>query len=223
MAGDGISTVSASTGNSGSGQVLQQGLVNASTASAFQQGNAPITVSFAVSGNTTTYSATQGGATLSTGTLNSTSTGQTSVQLAGVDYEITGSPANGDSFTISPARPQSAFALLKQISDALASAGSTPAQVAQTNQVLNQSLASLSQYQQAVTTAQAQNGVTLQALATAATGNTTQETAAQTNVSNATAVNMPAAISALDETVTALQAAMKTFGTAQSLSLFNYL
>ena len=223
LAGDGISTVTANSSNTGSGQVLQQGLVNAATADAFQQGNSPITVSFAVSGNTTTYTATQGGTTLSTGTLSSNGTDQTSVQLAGVDYEFTGSPADGDSFTISPARPQSAFALLKQISDALANAGSTPAQVTQTNQILNQSLAGLAQYQQAITTAQAQTGVTLQALSTAATGNTAQKTAAQTNIDNATAVDMPAAISSLDQTMTALEAAMKTFGTVQSLSLFNYL
>ena len=221
LAGDGISTVAANSTNTGSGQMLQQGLVNASVANSFQQSTSPITVSFSVSGNTTTYTATQGGTTLSTGTLGSN--GQTNVQLAGVVYEISGAPANGDSFTISPARPQSAFALLKQISTALSGAGTTPAQVAKTNQLLNQSLAGLAQYQQAVTTAQAQNGVTLQALANAATGNTAQQTAVQTAVNNATAVDMPAAITALDQTMTALQAAMKTFGSAQSLSLFKYL
>ncbi len=223
LAGDGTSTVTATSTNSGTGQILQQGLVNANTANAFQQGNSPITVSFAVSGGTTTYTATQGGSTISSGTLNNSGTGQSSVQLAGVDYEITGSPANNDSFTISPSRPQSVFSLLSQISNALNGAGSTPAQVAQTNQVLNQSLAGLAQYQQAVTTAQAQNGVTLQALSTTSAGNTAQETAEQTNVDNATAVNMPAAITSLDQTMTALQAAMTTFGKAQSLSLFNYL
>ena len=222
-AGDGTSTVTATASNQGTGQILQQGLVSASAASQFQQGNAPITVSFAVAGGTTTYTATQSGAPTITGTLNSGGTGQTNVQLAGTDYAITGSPANGDSFTIAPAHPQSAFALFQQISIALASASSTPAQVAQTNQILNQSLAGLAQYQQAVTTAQAQTGVTLQALSTAATGNSAQETTAQANVAAATAVDMPAAISALDQTMTALQAAMKTFGTAQSLSLFNYL
>ena len=45
----------------------------------------------------------------------------------------------------------------------------------------------------------------------------------QTTVQNATAVNMPAAMTTLAETVTALQAAMKAFGSVQSLSLFNYL
>ncbi|MBU6418104.1 MAG: flagellar hook-associated protein FlgL [Proteobacteria bacterium] len=221
LAGDGTSVVTANTGNGGSGQILQQGLVNVAAANAFRQGNAPITVAFAVAGNTTSYTATQGGTTISTGTLNSG--GQTNLQLAGVNYEITGAPANGDSFTIAPARPQSAFALLQQISTALGSAQATPAQVAQTNQLLNQSLAGLAQYQQTVTTAQAQNGVTLQALSNAASSNTTQQTAVQTTVNNATAVDMPAAISALDQTMTAVQAAMKTFGTAQSLSLFKYL
>ena len=102
LAGDGTSTVTATSTNSGTGQILQQGLVNANTANAFQQGNSPITVSFAVSGGTTTYTATQGGSTISSGTLNNSGTGQRSVQLAGVDYEITGSPANNDSFTIAP-------------------------------------------------------------------------------------------------------------------------
>jgi flagellar hook-associated protein 3 FlgL len=140
-----------------------------------------------------------------------------------VDYNITGSPASGDSFTIVPARPQSAFALLQTIAASLANAGSTPAQVAQTNQLLNQSLAGIAQYQQAVTTAQAQNGVTLQAITAAAAGNTSQSTEVQTNVQNATAVNTPVAIASLDQTLTALQAAMKTFGTVQNLSLFNYV
>jgi flagellar hook-associated protein 3 FlgL len=105
----------------------------------------------------------------------------------------------------------------------MSNAGSTPAQVAQTNQLLNQSLAGISQYQQSFTTAQAQNGVTLQAITATATGNTNQSTEAQTNVTNATAVNAPAAIASLDQTMTALQAAMKTFGTVQGLSLFNYI
>ena len=160
--------------------------------------------------------------TIASGTLSSSSSG-TSLQLAGVDYQITGSPSNGDTFTISPARPQSAFTLLQNIATALSSAASTPSQVAQTNQILNQSLAGLAQYQQATLTAQAQNGVTLQAISAPATSNSKEATEAQTSVNTATAVNTPVALSSLSETMTALEAAMKTFGTVQSLSLFNYL
>jgi flagellar hook-associated protein 3 FlgL len=220
LSGDGIGSVTAAAANTGSGQVIPQGTVNAAAANAFQAGNAPITVSFSTSGGVTSYSATQGGSTIATGPLAGSAT---TVQLAGVDYQITGKPVAGDSFTIAPSRPQSAFALLKTIYNALANAGSTPAQVAQTNQVLNQSLASLAQYQQGVVTAQAQTGVTLEAISNAATGNTNQSTQVQTNVQNATAVNTPVAIASLDQTLTALQAAMKTFGDVQNLSLFNYL
>lgn len=219
LSGDGISTVTANTSNTGSGQVLQQGVVNAATANAFQQGSSAITVTF---GGGNTYTATQGGSTISSGTLSTSSSG-TSLQLAGVDYQITGSPATGDSFTISPARPQSAFTLMQNIYNALANANSTPSQVAQTNQVLNQSLAGLAQYQQATLTAQAQNGVTLQAISAASTSNSSQATETQTNVDKAIAVSTPVAIASLTQTMTALQAAMKTFGTVQSLSLFKYL
>lgn len=220
LQGDGVGAVSATAANTGTGQIIPQGTVNAAAANAFQQGSSPITVTFGA-GNT--YTAAQGGSTIASGTLSTSGTSGTSVQLAGVDYNITGAPASGDSFTIAPARTQSVFTLLKTIYAAMSNAGSTPAQVAQTNQLLNQSLAGISQYQQSFTTAQAQNGVTLQAITATATGNSNQSTEAQTNVTNATAVNAPAAIASLDQTMTALQAAMKTFGTVQGLSLFNYI
>ncbi|WP_297494909.1 flagellar hook-associated protein FlgL [Acidocella sp.] len=220
LQGDGIGSVTAAAANTGTGQIIPQGAVNAAAANAFQQSSAPITVSIGA-GNT--YTATQGGSTIASGSLTTASLTGTSLQLAGVDYNITGTPANGDSFTIAPARTQSAFALLKTIYTALSNAGGTPAQVAQTNQILNQGLAGIAQYQQSVTTAQAQNGVTLQAITATGAGNTNQSTEAQTSVTNATAVNTPAAIAALDQTMTALQAAMKTFGTVQGLSLFNYI
>ena len=220
LQGDGVGAVTATASNTGTGQIIPEGTVSAAAANAFQQGSSPITVTF---GAANSYTATQGGTTLASGTLSTSSVNGTSVQLAGVDYNITGTPANGDTFTIAPARTQSAFTLLKTIATALANAGGTPAQVAQTNQILNQSLAGIAQYQQSFTTAQAQNGVTLQAITATASGNTNQSTEAQTSVTNATAVNTPAAIAALDQTLTALQAAMKTFGTVQGLSLFNYI
>jgi flagellar hook-associated protein 3 FlgL len=222
LQGNGISNVTASATNTGAGQIIPQGVVNAAQANAFQQGNSAITVTFATDPATgdLAYTATLGGATISTGDL----TGQnTTVQLEGSEYEIQGAPAAGDTFTISPARPQSAFQLLQNVYNALDTTGSTPAQVAQTNQVLNESLAGLAQYQQNFVTAQAQNGVTLQAISNASTSNTDQSTQIQQNDQNATAVNMPTALTNLDESLAAVQAAMKTFGDVQSLSLFQYI
>ncbi len=115
------------------------------------------------------------------------------------------------------------FTLLSNITSTLQNAGSTPAAEAATSQNLNQDLSSLAQYQQTVTTAQAQTGVTLQSLTTTSINNSTQETALQTSVDNAIAANMPAAMTSLDDNMTAVQAAMKAFSSVQSLSLFSYI
>ena len=74
-----------------------------------------------------------------------------------------------------------------------------------------------------MTTAQAQTGVTLQSLTTTSSNNSTQATALQTGVDNAIATNIPAAMTSLDDNMTAVQAAMKAFSSVQSLSLFSYI
>jgi flagellar hook-associated protein 3 FlgL len=219
LSGDGVASVSANAANTGSGVLIAQGVVNPAAASAFQAGSTPITVSFANGPNGLTYTAAAGGNTISTGDV----TSGLSLQLGGEDFQISGTPAAGDRFTLAPARPQSAFSLLQTVASALTAAGGTPAQQAQTRQTLNQSLSALAQYQQGVVTAQAQTGVTLQAVTTAAASNATQSTALQSTVQNAIGVDTPTAITNLDESVTALEAAMKAFGSVQNLSLFNYL
>jgi flagellar hook-associated protein 3 FlgL len=219
LAGDGFASVTASGSNTGTGVLLSQGVAVPATASAFQAQSSPITLSFAQGANGLTYTATQAGNTVATGAVGS----ETSLQLGGVDFELTGTPAAGDSFTISPSRPQSAFALLQNIAASLSTSSSSPAQQAQTSQQLNQDLSSLQQYQQNVVTAQAQNGVTLQAVSNAGIADTSQSTALQGAVQNAVGVNTAAAITSLDETTTALEAAMKAFGSISDLSLFNYL
>ncbi|HUM09041.1 MAG TPA: flagellar hook-associated protein FlgL [Acidocella sp.] len=223
LSGDGFASVTATPSNSGTSSLLSQGVANPAAASAFQASplaNA-ITVSFSGPPSALTYTTTQGGVTSAAASV----TPGMSLTLGGVDFQLNGTPQAGDSFTISPSRPQSAFSLLQNVARTLTAAGgdTSPAQAAQTRQQLNQDLSGLAQYQQSVLAAQAQNGVTLQAVSKAGTSDTNQETAVQTAVQNATAVNMPAALTTLSETETALQAAMKAFGSVHSLSLFNYL
>jgi len=219
LASNGTATATAAATNTGDATLVGQGIASPATAAAFQSGASPITLSFWSSANGLTYTATQSGNTISTGAV----TSGMSLQLAGLDYQLNGTPAAGDSFTISPSRPQSAFSLLQNIAATLSQSTTTPAQTAQTNQQLNESLAGLAQYQQAIITASAQNGVTLQAISTASAADTSQTTALQTEVQNATGANLPTAITQLDNTLTAVQAAMKAFSDIQSLSLFNYL
>jgi flagellar hook-associated protein 3 FlgL len=226
LEGDGYASVAANSTNTGSAILLSEGVSNVTAAGKFQQGGLPITLTFTSNGSGGyTYTATQtsGGTTttLQTGTVAS---GQTlDLTNVGVDFQLTGTPANGDSFTISPSKPQSVFSLLSNITSTLQNAGSTPAQQAITSQNLNQDLSSLAQYQQTVTTAQAQTGVTLQSLTNTSANNTTQESSLQNSVDNAIATNMPAALTSLNENLTAVQAAMKAFSSVQSLSLFSYI
>ena len=224
LAGDGYSTVAASSTNTGSSTLLSEGVVTPATATAFQTGDEPITLTFASSGiGNLTYTATQNGSTIGTGDIPTDSTTGTTIQLAGQDFLLNGLPAAGDSFTISPSRPETAFSLLQNLATTLSSAEGSPATDAQTTQAINGDLSTLSQYQQALLVAQAQNGVTLQAISNAGSSNDSQQTALQATVQDATAVNQPAAITTLDETISAVQAAEKAFSAAQNLSLFQYL
>jgi len=219
LSGNGFGTATAAASNTGDATLVSQGVNNPAAASAFQAGSSPVTVSFAQGASGLTYTETQNGVPVGTGNV---SAGM-SLQVAGLDYQLNGTPAAGDSFTVSPSRPQSAFSLLQNIAATLSAASSNPAQAAQTNQQLNEDLSSLAQYQQAVVTASAQNGVTLQAVSNASASNTAQSTALQGAVQSAIGVNMPSAITQLDDTLTSVQAAMKAFSDIQSLSLFNYI
>jgi flagellar hook-associated protein 3 FlgL len=98
LSGDGTATISAAASNTGTGQLLSTGVENAATATAFQQGALPITLSFAATATGTGYTATQNGATIGSGTL--AASGGTTLQLAGQQFDITGaivklSPAAG--------------------------------------------------------------------------------------------------------------------------------
>jgi flagellar hook-associated protein 3 FlgL len=224
LAGDGYSTVSASSTNSGDGILLSEGVVTPATAAAFQTGDDPITVSFASSGiGNLTYTATQNGSTIATGDVPTDSTTGTTIELAGQDFLLNGLPAAGDSFTISPSRPQTVFALLQNLAATMSASAGSPSTDAQTTQTINGDLSTLAQYQQALLVAQAQNGVTLQAISNAGSSNANQQTALQATIEDATAVNQPVAISTLDETISAVEAAEKAFSDAQGLSLFKYL
>lgn len=219
LAGNGYSTLSANSANSGTGTLLSQGVVQSAAAASFQAGTAPITLSFSGSAPNLIYTATQGGTTIATGPTASGST----IQLAGQNFQLNGTPQAGDSFTIAPSRPQTAFDLLQNLASTLATATATPAAKAQSTQALNNALSTLAQYQQSLLTAQAQNGVTLQAVSSAGSNNSNQSTQLQLTVQNAVGVNMPSAMTQLNETITAITAAGKSFAAVQNLSLFQYL
>jgi flagellar hook-associated protein 3 FlgL len=219
LAGNGYAIATAGAANAGTGTLLSEGVVQAQTAASFQAGTAPITLSFATGANGLTYTAMQNGTAIATGAATDGST----IQLAGQNFQLNGTPVAGDSFTISPSRPQSAFDMLQGLSTSLSTAVNSSASKAQLTQTLSNGLATLAQYQQTLLTAQAQNGVTLQAISNAGSSNANQSTALQLTVQNAVGTDMPAAMTQLNQTITAVQAAAKAFSAVQNLSLFQYI
>ncbi|MEX1663296.1 flagellar hook-associated protein FlgL [Thioclava sp. 15-R06ZXC-3] len=222
--GNGYASVSATSSNSGASTLVASGVVDASAAMAFHDGTSPITVGFStLADGSKSYTATSGGTTIATGPVDDTEGADTTLTLEGVQFTFSGQPANGDSFTIAPARPQSIFDLVKQIRTALAEPGSTPAARAQTHQILGNALGSLTGYQHQISGASAKVGVILQATNTAANANTQASTNAQTDASNLVSANIPKVLTELQDRTSALQAAMKAFSVASQLTLFKYL
>lgn len=222
--GSGYASVSAAASNGGDATVLATGVSNEGSAAAFQVGSKPITLSFTASASTgkLTYQASSGGATIASGPVASSGKSST-LDIKGMEFKLTGTPAASDTFTIAPARHQSVFALAGEIQSALQSPGSTPAQRAQTRQILGNALGGIIQYQNRIVSVSAKAGVVLKSITNAGTSNSLASTQAQTDANNKTAANAPAVITALERQTSALQAAMKAFSVAQGLSLFQYL
>ncbi len=217
--GNGYASVTAAASNTGAANVTLQGVYDLQAATAFHRSGTPYTVAFSGSGGSLSYTVSQGGTTVQSGQYQSGMT----LNVAGVQYQIKGTPAAGDSFTLSPSRPQSLFATLSNLVTALGSPTDTAAEKAQMNQKLDGVLASLQQGETAITALQARLGVSLRAVRTASNSDAGQSTQLQSARSDAVDVNWPQALTALNQHQMALQAAMGAFAKISKLSLFNYV
>ena len=127
MTGNGYASLSAASGNAGSATLLATGVSDLSAATAFQEGSSPVTISFAASADgALAYTATEGSATIGSGPVDTSDGATPTIDLDGVELQLSGTPADGDSFTMAPSRPQSVFAMVQQIQSALSAPGLPP-------------------------------------------------------------------------------------------------
>jgi flagellar hook-associated protein 3 FlgL len=223
LSGNGYASISAAATNTGSATLLATGIDNAGSATSFQSGSKSVTVSFGSSAGKTTYKAVSGSATLSSGVVNTSNGNQQTIVVDGIQLSLAGNPQAGDQFTVAPARPESVFSLVQKMQKALSSPGTTPASRAQTRQLISNTLGGVIQYQNRIASTSAKAGVIVRAINQASTGNQLASTNAQNNANSLTAANEPKLITQLQDSISSLQAAMKAFSTASSLSLFNYI
>jgi flagellar hook-associated protein 3 FlgL len=223
--------VSASSGNTGGAYVLATGVTSVSQFTAASLAGTQYDISFSGSGSNLTYQVTSGhGAPGSTGydatsgvVASGSYTAGADLTFGGIDVEVNGTPAAGDSFAVQPGAKTSLFQIVQNFISALGMTQSSSGQNAQAQQALQNVLSDLGGAQTGILTAQAALGTSLSEIQSVATQTNSQTADANSSISDLQSANLPEVIANYSESLTALQAAEESFAKVQNLTLFQYL
>ena len=215
--GNGKFATSAAAGNTGTG-VVSIGAVTdltALTGDSYQ-------INFSVAAGVTSYDVvdTTTGTTLSSG--NPYTSGD-SILFDGVQFEISGSPANGDTFSVAPSSNQSLFRTLEDFIAALETPLVGASGQAQFRNQLNVAQAGLGNALDNVLSVRATAGGRLNELDSLENAGSDLRLQYQATLSQLQDTDYNEAVSRLSRQQVSLQAAQQTFTKVAGLSLFNYL
>jgi flagellar hook-associated protein 3 FlgL len=160
-----------------------------------------------------------GGATIATGSYQPGGT----LQFRGASIVLEGSPAAGDSFSVSPSDNTSIFAMVDQLASALESDTAGPKGKAAFQSMLNAALLNLDQAERRLGDVRSSVGSRLAAVDDQKSNNDELTLQLQSTLSSVRDVDYPAAISELQTQQTSLEAAAKVFAQTRSMSLFDLL
>ena len=213
--GNGTFVTAASPSNTGSG-VIDTG----STTGQFVPDTYTIAFSQATSTSPVTYTVT---GAVSGVVASGTYTSGNNISFNGAQVSISGTPANGDSFTVAPSQNQSMFATLQNFVSALSANVASPANQAQVNTSLTRTISELDQGLNNINQTLAQVGSRLNTVTSQQNTNQSYSNGLQQTLSGVQDLNYASAISQLSQEQLALQAAQESFAKVQGMSLFNYL
>jgi flagellar hook-associated protein 3 FlgL len=212
--GNGVFDTQASASNTGSAWIDAGHVTNPS-----QLTGSTYTVQFSVSGGVTTYSVLKDGNPTALSNVNYQS-GQ-AIEIDGQSFTISGTPADGDSFSSAPSTPsQSIFDTLDRTIAQLKTPLRNTGQITQTVQ---SGLRDIDQSMSALQSLRSQVGEVLNQADAAGQRNSATKQYAQTAESNATDLDMVQAISDFQNQQSGYDAALKTYSIVQHLSLFQYI
>ena len=146
----------------------------------------------------------------------------TSISFNGLQLDLSGTPATGDSFTVAPSTNQSLFTTVQNIVSALTTSSTAVSSTA-LNNTFASSLNNIDQALSQFSNVRAGVGGRLNAITAQQSVATTQQTQLQTSISNLQGLNYAQAITQLDQENTTLQAALQAYTLTQGLSLFKYI
>ncbi|HKW82870.1 MAG TPA: flagellar hook-associated protein FlgL [Burkholderiaceae bacterium] len=178
------------------------------------------TVTFSVSGGSTTYTVLQNGSPTTPPQSNIAFSPGQSVQVDGMSAAISGNPANGDVFELAPSTPVSVFDAVDQ---AIADLNAPNRTNTQNAQAASTNLTTIDSVMGQLQSARSQVGATLNRADGVTDRLSALKLASQTERSNAESLDMTQAISDFGNQQTGYDAALKTYSMVQKLSLFNYL
>ncbi|NYE61370.1 flagellar hook-associated protein 3 FlgL [Duganella sp. 1224] len=145
------------------------------------------------------------------------------ITFDGVQFDIQGDPADGDSFTVEPSTKQSVFTTVQSFIDQLRQPGSGPAGQASLNNLLNQLQVNIDNAAENVSSVNSAVGARLKELDYLDSSGDDAGLQYATTLSNLQDLDYTAAISLFTQQQTTLTAAQKSFTTMSGLSLFNYI
>jgi flagellar hook-associated protein 3 FlgL len=170
-------------------------------------------------GGQTTYSVLKDG--VATALTNVAFQPGTAIQVDGMAVTLTGAPANGDAFRMSPSTATlGVFAMMDKAVTDLSAAGKSGSQIAQ-DSVMN--LRNIDQIMTPLQSARSGVGDTLNRIDGVTDRLDGQKLAGQTERSNAEDLDMVQAISDFQNKQSGYDAALKSYSMVQRLSLFQYL
>jgi len=146
-----------------------------------------------------------------------------SISFNGIQTSVTGTPNNGDRFTISPSANQDIFSTVQNLINTMDSPMITPAQQASAGNAYNRGLANIDQALNNLDGMRARVGARLNTIDSQQTANNAYVLQTQQNLSNVQDLDYAKAASQLTLQQTILQAAQQAFVKVQSLSLFNFI
>jgi flagellar hook-associated protein 3 FlgL len=213
--GNGTFSTAAAAANTGTG-VIDGGSVQNAAAFTPQQ----YTITFT---SATTYNVTDalGNPVVTNGAYNPTQGSE--IAFNGVEVGITGAPAAGDTFTVTPSTKGSIFDTLDNLVKSLNTAGSGSAANAQLASSLGSSLQNIDQALNQVSNVSASVGARINLISSVATSVNTNSTTVSEQVSNISDLDYAKASTQYSQELVALQAAEQSYAAVEGLSLFKFL
>jgi len=210
--GNGVFTVAANAGNTGTGVI---GATTVSGAAGYTGGIFSINFTAA-----NTYNI-ENAASVVVGSGTYTP-GQT-ITYGGAQVTLSGQPAVGDYFNVTPSGNQSLFTTVQNLVTALQAGAGAPSGGSALSNSIATALNNIDQAISQTSTVQAGVGGRLNTITTQQSVGTSQQAQLQQSISSLQSLDYASAITSLDSQNTTLSAAMQAYTLTQGLTLFKYL